>query len=58
MSKQVLRLCRLQLINLFGMNELRYTKDQSKRAHAIGLGIVGLFVIAMAVLYVGAFPMD
>lgn len=55
MSKQVLRLCRLQLINLFGMNELRYTKDQSKRAHAIGLGIVGLFVIAMAVLYVGAF---
>lgn len=55
MSKQVIRLCRLQLTNLFGINELLYTKDRAKKMRFIGLSLVWFLVIAMVVLYVGAF---
>ncbi len=54
MRKQIFRLCRLQLINLFGFNEFRHTKDKTKKARYIGLALVWLFLIVMAVFYVGA----
>ena len=54
MSKQVIRLCRLQLVNLFGMNEFRYTKDKAKKKRMAGLTVVYLMLIVMVVGYVGA----
>lgn len=55
MSKQVIRLCRLQLANLFGINELRHTKDKAKKARFIGLAAVWVMLIVMLAGYVGAF---
>lgn len=54
MSKQVIRLCRLQLANLFGMNEYRHTKDKAKKKRMAGLAVVYLMLIVMVVGYVGA----
>ena len=45
MVNQVIQLSRLQLINLFGINELRYTKDKAKRARYIGIGCIWLALI-------------
>lgn len=53
MNKQVY-LCRLQICNLFGINELRYTKDKSKRNRTLGLAAVWMLLIVMLVFYVGA----
>lgn len=53
MVNQVIQLSRLQLINLFGINELRYTKDKAKRARYIGIGCIWLALILMVVGYVG-----
>ena len=55
MSKQIIRLCRLQLGNLFGINELRHTKDRAKKGRFIGLAVVWVMLIVMLVGYVGAF---
>lgn len=55
MISQVMRLCRLQLVNLFEINELRFTKDKAKRARYIGLDIVRLMVLLIIVGYVGGF---
>ena len=55
MIKQVIMLCRLQLGNLFGINELMHTKDKAKKARFIGLSIVWIMLIAMVVVYVGMF---
>ena len=55
MSKQIFRLCRLQLCNLFGINEIRHTKDKAKKARFIGLAAVLIMLIAMLIGYVGAF---
>lgn len=55
MSKQIIRLCRLQMANLFGINEFRYTKDKAKRGRFIGLAAVWVWLIVMLVGYVGAF---
>lgn len=54
MSKQVVRLCRLQLANLFGKNEFRYTKDKAKKKRMMGLGIIWIMLILMVIGYVGA----
>ena len=54
MSKQIFCLCRLQLVNLFGFNEFRYTTDSKKKARYLGLALVWLFMIVLAVFYVGA----
>lgn len=54
MSKQIIRLCRLQLTNLFGFNEFRYTKDKGKKGRYLALAAVWLLLIAMAVTYVSA----
>lgn len=53
MINQVIQLSRLQLINLFGINELRYTKDKAKRARYIGIGCIWFILILMVVGYVG-----
>ena len=55
MSKQIIRLCRLQLGNLFGINELRHTKDRAKKGRFIGLAVVWVMLIVMLIGYVGAF---
>lgn len=55
MSKQIIRLCRLQLGNLFGINELLHTKDKTKKARFIGLAILWILLLAMIIFYVGAF---
>ncbi len=54
MNKQVLYLCRLQICNLFGINELRYTKDKSKRNRTLGLAVVWALLVVMLIFYVGA----
>lgn len=55
MSKQIIRLCRLQLVNLFGINEFLHTKDKGKKGRYLGLAVVWIMLIAMAAFYVGAF---
>lgn len=54
MSKQIIRLCRLQLANLFGINEIRYTRDKKKRMRYIGLACVWMLLIVMIAGYAGA----
>ena len=53
MMNQVIQLSRLQLINLFGINELRYTKDKTKKARYIGIGCIWLVLILMVIGYIG-----
>ena len=55
MINQVIRLSRLQLANLFGINELRYTRDKAKKARYIGLAVVWAMLLLMIVGYVGGF---
>lgn len=55
MNKQVVRLCRLQLGNLFGFNEFRHTKDQSKKKRYLGMGLLFLLLGAMLAGYAGAY---
>lgn len=55
MSKQIIRLCRLQLGNLFGINELRHTKDKVKKGRFSILAVVWLWLIIMLIGYVSAF---
>lgn len=55
MISQVIKLCRLQLANLFGINEFRYTKDKSKKARSTGLAVVWVLLIIMVIGYVGTF---
>ena len=40
MMRQVLTLSRVQLQNLFGINELRYTKDKKKKAQQYGAAML------------------
>lgn len=55
MNKQIIRLCRLQLGNLFGINEFLHTKDRKKKGRFIGLAVLWVILIAMALFYVGSF---
>lgn len=52
MVKQIRQLSRVQLLNLFGINEVRYTKDRKKKARYAGLAIVWLLLILMLLFYV------
>ena len=54
MIRQVLRLLKLQTVNLFGLNEFRYTKDSGKRKRYIALAAVWVLVIFMVGGYAGA----
>lgn len=55
MPKQMMRLCSLQMKNLLGINEFRYTKDASKKKRYLGLALVWILLIAMLVAYVAAY---
>ena len=53
MLKQVLTLSKVQLRNLFGINEMRYTKDKKKKATFALLAAAYLLLILMVVGYIG-----
>lgn len=52
--KQILTLSRVQLKNLFGINEMRYTKDKKKKGTFALLTVAYLLVILMVVGYIGS----
>lgn len=54
MLKQVLFLSRVQLQNLFGINEMRYTKDKKKKAAFFLLAAAYLLVSLMVIGYIGS----
>ena len=54
MLKQTLHLSRVQLQNLFGINEMRYTKDKKKKGTFVLLAVAYLLVILMVAGYIGS----
>lgn len=52
MIRQIFKLTRLQLLNLFGINEFRHTKDKGKKKRYLGLAAVWLMVVLMVAAYV------
>lgn len=52
MFKQIWRLSKLQMYNLFGINEFRHTKDKSKRRRFVLMAVAWSMVILMLVSYV------
>lgn len=55
MSKHLMRLLRLQMSNLFGINELLHTKDRGKKKRFLGLAFVQIMLILMLMGYVAGF---
>jgi ABC-2 type transport system permease protein len=53
MLKQILDLSKVQLLNLFSINEIRYTKDKKKKQNFILLTCAYIFVALVAMGYVG-----
>lgn len=53
MLNQVLILSKVQLKNLFGINEIRHTKDKKKKQNFLLLSIAYVLVILVAMFYVG-----
>lgn len=53
MLKQILLLTKLQLQNLFGMNEVRFTKDKGKKRRYTALSAVWALLFIMIFSYVG-----
>ena len=49
MVKQIKKLSFVQLRNLFGINEIRYTKDSKKRNRYFALMVAWVVLILMAV---------
>ena len=54
MLKQILNLSKVQLLNLFSINEFRYTKDKKKKQNFILLTCAYIFVALVAMGYVGS----
>ena len=54
MISQILRLSKLQLVNLFGINEFRHTKDTSKKKRYILLSATWILVAFLVAVYIGA----
>ena len=52
MLKQIQKLTALQLCNLFGINEVRYTKDKKKKDNFILLTLAWILVGAMILAYI------
>ena len=52
MLKQIQKLTALQLCNLFGINEARYTKDKKKKDNFILLTLAWILVGAMILAYI------
>lgn len=55
MGRQIRVLTGIQLCNLFGINEIRYTRDKKKKAQALGLGVVWVLLILMFQFYIGGY---
>ena len=53
MLRQVLLLTKLQQQNLFGINEVRFTKDKGKKRRYTALACVWVLLFAMIFSYVG-----
>lgn len=51
MLRQIRQLSHVQLLNLFGINEIRHTKDKKKKARYVGLALVWLLLILMMLFY-------
>lgn len=52
MLKQVILLSRIQLCNLFRVNEMRYTKDKAKKKQYFGMALAWLLVLMVLEGYV------
>ena len=52
MIKQIMKLTGIQLVNLFGINEVRFSKDKKKRARYVGLAFVWLLLCLWLAGYV------
>ena len=52
MIKQIKHLVKLQLVNLYGINVFRFTKDKTEKKKKIALAAVYVLLILMAVFYV------
>lgn len=52
MLKQIRYLSRIQLCNLLGLNEIRHTKDKSRRARYLGLALAWLVLGGMMCAYI------
>ncbi|NCC01055.1 MAG: hypothetical protein EOM34_10305 [Clostridia bacterium] len=52
MLKQIKQLTTLQLCNLFGLNEIRHTRDKGKKERYTLMTLVWLLLIAMLVFYI------
>ena len=54
MGKQIRLLTKISLCNLFGINEIRFTKDKKKKKRYVLLSVIWCMLLAMLVAYVGA----
>lgn len=54
MIKQILQLTTVQLYNLFGFNEFRYSKDKKVKKRWLGMAVIWVFLILMLISYVSA----
>lgn len=57
MISQIWRLSKLQLCNLLGWNEMRYTKDKSKKRKFVFMACVWVFLALILVSYVAILSM-
>ena len=48
MIKQIKDLTKLQLVNLYGMNVFRFTKDKKEKTRKRALAVLAAFLIIMA----------
>lgn len=53
MIKQICNLSKMQLKNLYGVNVFFHTKDKTEKKKKLALGIAYLWLIVMAIAYVG-----
>ena len=57
MLKQIQLLSTVQLRNLFGINEIRYTKDKKKKSRFIAMAVLWIMLAAMLLFYTMALSM-
>lgn len=55
MTRQIRLLMKLSLRGMFGLNELRFTKDRRKKARGLLMGGLWVLVIGMLAIYIGMF---
>lgn len=55
MIRQISLLCKVQLCNLFGINEVRHTKDSAKKKKYVAMACLWGVLLAMLMMYVVGF---